>query len=109
MQSEQVDRVHQEIKHSGGWLAHCLQLDLVEWGETLDAAQAGLLHVVRAHVEFAVENENLEHLFRPAPPEVWREFFRAELVAEKRIPLNVPPEVFPPIRVREAAVSRAAA
>ena len=93
----------------GGWLAHCLQLDLAEWGETLEAAQGNLLDVVRAHVESAVENENLEHLFHPAPREVWKAFFHAELLRESRIQLDVPAEVFPPIRVREASVSRASA
>jgi predicted RNase H-like HicB family nuclease len=92
-----------------GWLAHCLQLDLAEWGETLEAAQGNLLDVVRAHVESAVADDDLEHFFHPAPPEVWKRFFRAELVAEKRLPLDLPVEVFPPIRVREASDSRAVA
>lgn len=93
----------------GGWLAHCLQLDLVEWGDTMETAQANLLDVVRAHVEAVVGNDNLEHLFHPAPPEVWKAFFHAELVGEKRIALELPAGVFPSIHVREASVPRVAA
>lgn len=96
-------------REEGGWLAHCLQLDLAEWGETRETAHANLLDVIRVHVESAVENDNLEHLFHPAPPEVWKAFFHAEFIGESRIALELPAEVFPPIRVREASVSRAAA
>jgi len=58
---------------AGGWLAHCLQLDLAEWGETLAAAQASLLDVVRAHIEAAIADDDLAHLFHPAPAEVWKQ------------------------------------
>lgn len=95
----------------GGWLAHCLQLDLAEWGGTLAAAQANLLDVIRAHVESVVENDNLEHLLSPAPADVWKRFFQgeAELLGEHTLALNVPAGVFPPVRVREASTTRAAA
>ena len=91
----------------GGWLAHCLQLDLAEWGETLEAAQAHVLDVIRAHVESAVEHDNLAHLFSPAPAEVWKRFFQAELLREHTLTLRLPAGVFPPLRVREASNSRA--
>jgi predicted RNase H-like HicB family nuclease len=94
----------------GGWLAHCLQLDLAEWGETLQAAQANLLDVMRAHIASAVENDNLAYLFHPAPPEVWKRFFQAELIGEQTLALDVPAGVVvPAVRVREASLSRAAA
>ena len=93
----------------GGWLAHCLQLDLAEWGETREAAHTNLLDVVRAHVESTVENDNLDHLFHPAPLEVWKQFFQGELLSEHTLTLDVPASVFPPVRVREASFPRAAA
>ena len=93
----------------GGWLAHCLQLDLAEWGETLEAAQANIFDVIRAHIESAVEDDDLEHLFHPAPPEVWKRFFEGSLSGE-RLLLVAPPSggTFPPVRIREA-IARAAA
>jgi len=93
----------------GGFLAHCLQLDLVEWGETLDEAHCALLDVVRAHVESVIENDNLDHLFHPAPAEVWKRFFGATLIAERPLALDLPAGDVFPIRVREASVPCAAA
>jgi len=97
----------------GGWLAHCLQLDLAEWGETREAAHANLLDVVRAHVESTVENDNLEHLFHPAPPEVWERFLQGELLSEQTHALDVSAGTpagayYRHVRVREASLAHAA-
>ena len=93
----------------GGWLAHCLQLDLAEWGATLAEAQQNLLDVIRAHVETAVADDDLAHLFSPAPEDVWKRFFRGNLIGEQMLALDLPAGAFPPVRVREASIPRAAA
>lgn len=89
---------------AGGWLAHCLQLDLAEWGETLAAAQMSLLDVVRAHVEAAIADDDLAHHFHPGPAEVWKQFFQGDFLGEQMLSLDVPADVFPPVRVREASI-----
>ncbi len=58
-----------------GFVAHCLELDLVATAETLDAVKADILDVLIAQVRHAFANDNLDYLYHPAPPEVWREFY----------------------------------
>lgn len=56
----------------GGYYAHCLQLDLVEWGKSLTAAETRLKGVIKAHIEAAVRDDDLYHLWREAPDHFWR-------------------------------------
>lgn len=58
-----------------GFVAHCLELDLVATADTLEAVKADILDVIIAQVRYAFVNDNIEYLYHPAPPEVWREFY----------------------------------
>lgn len=58
-----------------GFVAHCLELDLVSTADTLDAVKADILDVIIAQIQYAFANDNLEYLYHSAPPEVWREFY----------------------------------
>jgi len=58
------------------WVAHCLELNLVTVGETLEQVESDMIDVIAAHVRYALENDNLSHMYHPAPQAVWREFFR---------------------------------
>jgi hypothetical protein len=59
---------------SDDYLAHCLQLDLMASGPDAFTASKNLLDVVREQIRYALENDNLEHLIHPAPPEAWGRF-----------------------------------
>ena len=67
-----------ELQPDGKFLAHCLELDLVAEGDTARAACKELLDVVDVQVRTCLENDNLENLFFPAPPEVWQKLGRAK-------------------------------
>ena len=56
------------------WVAHCLDLDLVEVGATAEAAMDALVEVVRTQFWYARTHDNFGHLFQPAPPEAWQRF-----------------------------------
>jgi len=58
------------------WVAHCLELNLVTVAETLDQVQSDIIDVIIAHVRYALENDNLEYMYHPAPPNVWKDFFK---------------------------------
>jgi len=60
------------------WVARCLELGLVTVAETMEQAESDLMDVIMAHVSYAIENDNMEHMYHPAPPEVWKEFFACE-------------------------------
>ena len=57
------------------WVAHCLELDLVAVADTVDQVEKDIIDIMVAHVRYAIENDNVWHMFHPAPPEVWRAFF----------------------------------
>lgn len=58
-------------------IAHCLELDLVHASENAKDALKGLFDVIFAQVSFAFEHDNVENLYKPAPAEVWQEYFKA--------------------------------
>lgn len=71
-------KIHLDVlitKEEDLYVAHCLQLDLVATGETLEEAKRNLLDVVEVQINYAFQHDNLEHLFRPVPGEVWKKFF----------------------------------
>lgn len=77
-------------REHGQWLAHCLQLDLVEAGSTPEQAETALADVIRAHIEYALGDDDMQHLFHPAPPEYWHQFWAADPQGVREIPLTVP-------------------
>ena len=56
------------------WVAHCLDLDLVETGDTADTAMDALAEAVGTQLWYARTNDNFAHLFQPAPRETWQRF-----------------------------------
>jgi len=73
------------IKNEEGlFVAHCLELDIVATGETVDQARKDIVALICAQVDFAFSNDNLENLYRPAPKEVWEEFFACKERIKKK-------------------------
>lgn len=68
------------------WIAHCLEMDLVAEGKTPRQALRDLLEISLAHVRYADEQGDLNSVFRPAPPEIWRMFSTAEDIEMRRKP-----------------------
>ena len=99
-------------REDGQWAAHCLQLDLVECARTLQAAQSNMRDVIRAHIEHALEHNNMEHLFQPAPPEYWQLFLRSRQIGRRTVrlrPARSPLRAVPRVTVQESSVRRIAA
>jgi hypothetical protein len=65
-------------KEADKFLAHALQLDLVVSAQTEGRALKDLLDVCVTQIRYAFENNNFEHLFRPAPPEIWKKWGEAD-------------------------------
>jgi len=94
------------------WVAHCLQLDLVECARTLEEAQSNMLDVIRAHMEHALEHDNMEHLFQPAPAEYWQLFLRSRQIGRRTLRLRLersPSRAVPRVTVQESSVRGLAA
>ena len=68
----------------GTYEAHCLELDIVVTANSLSQAKHDIIDLIQAQLSFAFSNDNLDHLYRPAPPEVWEEFYRCEKQEQER-------------------------
>lgn len=62
------------------YVAHCLQLDIVAVGATTEEVIRDINDLIHAQIEFALEHDNLENLFKPAPPEVWEKLWRVKML-----------------------------
>jgi len=72
------------------WYGHCLEFDLVESGSTLPEAKANIIDVIRAHIEWALQNDNMEHLFRSAPIEYWHRCWSGKPLGTEKIQISIP-------------------
>jgi hypothetical protein len=57
------------------WLAHCLEMDIVAEGKTCEAASSDLVDLCDLQIKVALEEGDLQSVFRPAPSEYWKMFF----------------------------------
>jgi len=74
------------IKKEGGlFLAHCLELDLVATAKTFSQVKKEIREIIETQVDYAFSNDNLDHLYRPAPPEAWREFYSCQEMQEEKL------------------------
>ena len=66
------------------FVAHCMELDIVATGQSTDEASNDLIDLIIAQLRYAFANDNLDHLYRPAPQEVWQEFYRCKHPMEEK-------------------------
>ena len=65
-------------KDSAGFIAHCLQADIVATGKTQEEALQDLKDLIVTLLATAIENDNLESFWYPAPPEAWQSLAKCE-------------------------------
>ena len=65
-------------REDGVWLAHCLEMDIVAEGTTFRQATQDLVDLCVFQIQTAIEHHDLASVFRPAPPEVWNDFYGRE-------------------------------
>ena len=58
-------------KESNEWIAHCLQMDIVTTGQDEKDVEKDIINIIKAQIIFALQNNNLSNLFKPAPEEEW--------------------------------------
>jgi hypothetical protein len=70
------------------WIAHCLELDIVATASSLESLKEEMNDLILTQVDYAFSNDNLENLYHPAPPEIWKEFYECRDAIEHRIRLK---------------------
>ncbi len=71
-------------EEDGVVVAHALQFDIVSTGDSIQDAVNDLTEACQAQLEYAIKHKNMDNLFRPAPPDVWDNFFEAQRVRSQR-------------------------
>jgi predicted RNase H-like HicB family nuclease len=71
-------------KVDGCYIAHCLELDIVATAKTKPQVCKDITDLVQAAVDYAFAHDNLDYLFRPAHPDVWKEFYECKDAIEKK-------------------------
>src|SRR3972149_6248810 len=67
------------IKDGGLYAAICLELDVASQGETAEEAEANIKEAVELYLEDVYESgDEKDFIPRPAPPELWLKYFKAE-------------------------------
>lgn len=72
------------------YIAHCLELDIVTTAGALKQAQKDIVDLIAIQISYAFSNDNLDFLYRPAPQEVWQEFYKCKEKAKKKIKVKKP-------------------
>jgi hypothetical protein len=67
------------------YVAHCLELGIVAASKDLKEAKADVIALIIAQVDYAFSHDNLNHLYCPAPSEVWQEFYACKEQIENRV------------------------
>jgi predicted RNase H-like HicB family nuclease len=68
-------RLHLDVlieKQKDCYTAHCLQLDVITEGETRAEAEEMIVDAIGEQLAFAIDNNLMDYLLRPAEPEEWR-------------------------------------
>lgn len=87
-------------KEGEEWIAHCLQMDIVASGKSPKAVENDIIDLIKAQMRFAIDNDNVENVFKPAPSEIWRMIGQAKRCDSRNIRLLIPHkrESIPPVK-----------
>lgn len=66
-------------KEEKQYIAYCLELGLVSCGKTHEEAEQNIKDIIRIHIEYAIENNNLKYLFSPLIKNIWQEYGESEM------------------------------
>ncbi len=91
--------IHLDIicyKEEDLFVAHCLQLDLVTTAMSVPQAYTDMEELIKTHITYAIQNNNLDNLFKPAPPDIWRLVPKASVVDDKPVKEVLLPSIPPP-------------
>ena len=83
-------------KEADIWVGHCLELDIVTTANDIKALKKDMDDLIAAQIEYAFVNDNLGNLFRPAPKEVWEEFYKCKAQTEDKILVDSKSKPFVP-------------
>ncbi|MBI4691545.1 MAG: hypothetical protein HY754_14970 [Nitrospirae bacterium] len=89
-------------KEGEDWIAHCLQMDIVASGKSAKAVEDDIIDLIKAQIHFAIDNDNMGNIFKPAPSNIWNMIGHAKRCDSRSIRLLIPhkrkKEFIPPVK-----------
>jgi hypothetical protein len=70
------------------YIAHCLELDIVATSSDFGKVKKDMVDLIKAQINYAFSNNNLDYLYHPAPSEVWQEFYACKNQSEQKIDIK---------------------
>ncbi len=67
-----------EDKKKNDFLAHCLDMNIAAHGKTCAEAVSELKELLVVQMEYCLEHDMLDTLFRPAPKTYWDMYYRSQ-------------------------------
>ena len=64
-------------KEKDKFIAHCLEFDIVTEGSSLEDAEESIIDAINEYITYAIENNLLNQIYRPAPKEIWEKILYA--------------------------------
>ncbi len=77
-------------REDGVWLAHCLEMDIVAEGNSPQQACRDVIELCELQIRVALEEGDIQSVFRPAPPETWKMYFMSHTI--RPTPYRTPPK-----------------
>ena len=62
------------------FIAHCLDMDIAAQGKTSNEAIAELKELIISQIEYCLDNDMLDSVFRAAPKIYWDMFYRSQAI-----------------------------
>ncbi|OHB93575.1 MAG: hypothetical protein A3E19_04895 [Planctomycetes bacterium RIFCSPHIGHO2_12_FULL_52_36] len=77
-------------KEDDDYIAHCLEMDIMGTGGTLEIAIEEMKRLVEAQISYCFDKHIEDTLLSPAPPEYWRRLLHAKPYTPQKpeIPVN---------------------
>jgi hypothetical protein len=88
MKSRMTFNILAKKEAGGSWIAHCLELDIVATANSLPELKKDILDLIATQVDYAFTSNNLDNLYHPAPPEVWKEFYACKNQEETEVEIK---------------------
>lgn len=77
-------------EEDGEWIAHCLQMDIVTSSVNQSVVIEEILDLIQAQVEYAIDNNNMDNIFKSAPAEDWERLAHFQKCEVRKITINTP-------------------
>jgi predicted RNase H-like HicB family nuclease len=72
-----------EKEADGSFTGYVLEFDIVTTGKSLDETKTNIVECCVAYLDYALEKNLIDKMFKPAPAEIWNKYFFCKMLQGK--------------------------